>query len=75
MHENALMASMSNCQVAEYWLSNVSSRFVASTYFQANNVMILLRDGHETPLNCSPLKERLTDVLIYLDDIQREERT
>jgi len=64
----ALMVGMSNRQVAEYWLSRAPSRFVAAAFFEENKVMIRLRDGHETPLNYFPLKGRLADVLIYLDD-------
>ena len=65
----ALMVGMSNRQVTEYWLSRAPSRFVAAVFFEENKVMIRLRDGHETPLTYSPLKGRLADVLIYLDDI------
>jgi hypothetical protein len=55
--------------------SNEMSFKLDLTYFQGNNVMILLRDGHETYLNYSTLNGRLTcDVLIYLGDIQMRGR-
>ncbi len=65
----ALMVGMSNHQVAKYWLSQAPEKFVAAAYFDEDQVTVLLRDGHSTPLAFSPLKQCLDKVLIYLDDI------
>ena len=65
----ALMVGMSNRQVASYWLSKAPATFMAAAYFEGDRIMVLLRDGHQTPLNFSPLKGRLANVLIYMDDI------
>jgi hypothetical protein len=62
----ALMIGMTNAQVAEYWLKKSPSRFDAAVFFEDNKVMAVLRNGHTTLLNQSPLKQSLQKVLIYL---------
>ena len=62
----ALMIGISNEQVAKYWLHRSQNRFIAAVYFQGNKVMVILRDGHKTELNYSPLKQSLDRVLVYL---------
>jgi len=62
----ALMIGMTNEQVAKYWLQRSTSRFIAAAYFEGNEVMIVLRSGHKTLLNYSPLKQSLERVLIYM---------
>ena len=62
----ALMIGMTNEQVAKYWLRESPARFVAAAYFEKNQVMVVLRDGHKTLLNYSPLKQSLERVLIYM---------
>ena len=65
----ALMVGMTNQQVAQYWLSKSGEHFVAAVYFEGNQVMVVLRDGHTSLFNFSPLKQCLQKVLIYMDDI------
>ena len=62
----ALMIGMTNEQVAKYWLRKSPSRFVAAAYFVGNEVMVVLRDGHKSLLNYSPLKQSLERVLVYM---------
>jgi len=62
----ALMIGMTNAQVARYWLQKSPSRYVAVVFFEDNKVMVVLRNGHTTLLNQSPLKQSLHKVLIYL---------
>ena len=62
----ALMIGISNEQVAKYWLHRSPSRFIAAVYFEGNKVMVILRDGHKTEFNYSPLKQSLDRVLVYM---------
>ena len=62
----ALMIGISNEQVAKYWLHRSPSKFIAAAYFEGNKVMVILRDGHKTELNYSPLKQSLDRVLVYM---------
>ena len=64
----ALMIGISNEDVAKYWLCHPQTpdRFVAAVYFEGNERMVVLRDGHKTNLNNSPLKQSLDRVLVYM---------
>ena len=62
----ALMIGINNEQVAKYWLHRSPNRFIATAYFEGNELMVVLRDGHKTLLNYSPLKQSLDRVLVYM---------
>jgi hypothetical protein len=68
----ALMVALSNHQVAQVWLQNLPSEssVKAAVFFDEHDTLCCLDrwTGSTMPLELSPYKNRLEDVIVYLDD-------